>query len=104
MSVTSLVFGSYMARCRSLVARGKSFADALLDPSLQKSGLSLGRTLDVNHARPSSSNIGLCTLAPLLQIASSPQYGEGADMAVKSWRAPGWNLRPVPICRWLGSA
>src|SRR6266699_2619579 len=79
MSVTSLVFGSYMARCRSLVARGKSFAEGLSDPSLQKAGLSLGRTLDVNHTRPSSSNIGLCTLALLFQIASSPQYGESAS-------------------------
>src|SRR5439155_6550606 len=41
--------------------------------------ISLGRTLDVNHTRPSSSNIGLCTLALLFQIASSPQYGEGAS-------------------------
>jgi len=39
-----------------------------------------GRTADVNHTRPFPSNIGLCTLLRLVQIASSPQYGEGCGM------------------------
>jgi hypothetical protein len=45
---------------------------------LQKAGLSGGRTREVIQTRPFSSNIGLCTFARLVQIASVPQYGEGA--------------------------
>src|SRR3989440_1041443 len=80
MSVTCLVFGSYTASCRPLVFSGNKTADGWLEPSLQNTGLSLGRILEVIHTRPFSSNIGLWTLAWLCQIASSPQYGEGAAM------------------------
>src|SRR6266576_7188691 len=78
MSVTCFVFGSYTASCRPLVLRGNRTAEAWLEPSLQNAGFSPGRILEVNHTRPFSSNIGLCTLARLCQIGSSPQYGEGA--------------------------
>src|SRR5712692_8400816 len=77
-SVTRFVFGSYTASCRPLVLRGNKTAEGWLEPSLQNAGFSLGRILEVNHTRPFSSNIGLWTLAWLCQMASSPQYGEGA--------------------------
>src|SRR5688572_5254975 len=74
----SFVFGSYTATWRFALLSGKSFADGWLDPALQKSGLAGGRTLEVIQTRPFSSSIGLCTFARLVQIASVPQYGEGA--------------------------
>src|SRR5438034_8190369 len=78
MSVSCLVLGSYMASCRPLRLRGNKTAEGWVDPSWQKAGLSLGRIREVIHTLPFSSNIGLCTLARLFQMASSPQYGEGA--------------------------
>src|SRR5207302_7330630 len=78
MSVTCLVFGSYTASCRPLVFSGNKTADGWLEPSLQNTGFSLGRILEVIHTRPFSSNIGLCTLAWLCQMTSCPQYSEGA--------------------------
>src|SRR5579864_2155888 len=77
MSVNCFVFGSYMASCRPLRLTGNNFADTRLDPSLQYAGFSGGRITEVNQTRPFSSNMGLCMLAWLSQIASSPQYGEG---------------------------
>ena len=55
-----------------------SLADGWSEPCLQKSGFAGGRTRDVNHTRPFSSNIGLCMLAWLSQIGSGPQYGDGS--------------------------
>jgi hypothetical protein len=78
MSVTCFVFGSYTASCRPLVLRGNKTAEGWLEPSLQNAGFSLGRILEVIQTRPCASNIGLWTLAWLCQMASSPQYGEGA--------------------------
>src|SRR5438552_14325590 len=52
MCVSLLVAGSYIARCRPARGSGNSFADGCVDPALQKSGLSLGRTADVIHTRP----------------------------------------------------
>src|SRR6266568_4911520 len=78
MRVAWFVFGSYIASWRPLLFSGNRTAEGWLDPSLQNAGLSFGRILEVIHTRPFSSNIGLCTLAWLCQIASSPQYGEGA--------------------------
>src|SRR5260370_9674057 len=78
MSVTCFVFGSYTASCRPLVLRGNKTAEGWLEPSLQNAGFSLGRILEVIQIRPCPSNIGLWTLAWLGQMASSPQYGEGA--------------------------
>lgn len=69
----SFVFGSYTARWRPELASGKSLAEGWLDPALQKSGLGGGRTLEVIQTRPFSSNIGLCTVARLVQIGSVPQ-------------------------------
>src|SRR5215208_6736292 len=69
----SFVFGSYTARWRPELLSGKSRADGWLDPALQKAGLSGGRTLEVIQTRPVSSDIGLCTFAWLVQIASVPQ-------------------------------
>jgi hypothetical protein len=63
------------------ISDGNSFADGWLDPSLQKSGLADGRTAEVIQTRPFSSNIGLCTLFLLVQMTSSPQYGEGFSIA-----------------------
>src|SRR5688572_2467349 len=77
MCFISMVFGSYIARCRPESLSGKRRADAWLDPALQKAGLFGPRTFDVIQRRPVSSNIGLCTLALLFQIGSVPQYGEG---------------------------
>src|SRR5713101_9721070 len=78
MSVACFVFGSYTASCRPLVLSENKTVHGWLEPSLQNAGLSLGRILEVIHTRPFSSNIGLCTLAWLCQMGSSPQYGEGA--------------------------
>src|SRR6267378_8022756 len=78
MRVTCFVAGSYIASCRPLVLRGNKTAEGWLDPSLQNAGFSLPRILEVIHTRPCPSNIGLWTLDWLCQIASSPQYGEGA--------------------------
>ena len=47
---------------------------------MQKSGFAGGRTADVIQTRPCSSSIGLCTLFLLVQIASSPQYGDGCGI------------------------
>ncbi len=80
MCVSSFVFGSYTARCRPAFAIGWSLADGCVEPSLQKSGLAAGRTADVSHTRPFSSNIGLWTLFLLVQITSSSKYGEGNGM------------------------
>src|SRR6266571_5558894 len=77
INVTFFVFGSYTASCRPELVSGKAFADGLLDPCLQKAGLSFGRIFEVNQTRPFSSSMGLCTLALLFQIGSSPQYAEG---------------------------
>src|SRR3954470_12723951 len=76
MCVIPRFAGSYMARCRLELFNGKSVADGWVDPSRQKAGFSGGRTADVIHTRPFSSNIGLWTLFLLVQIASSPQYGD----------------------------
>ena len=73
-------FGIVDRECRLARATGKSFADGWSDPSLQKAGLSGGRTADVIQTRPRSSNIGLCTLFLLVQITSSPQYGDGCGI------------------------
>src|SRR5687768_9896878 len=70
MCFISFVFGSYTATWRFELLSGKSLAEGWLDPALQKAGLSGGRTLEVIHTRPFSSNIGLCTFARLVQIAS----------------------------------
>src|SRR6266566_5585590 len=87
MSVTWFVFGSYIASWRPLLFSGNKAAEGWLDPSLQNAGLSLGRILEVIHTRPFSSNIGLCTLAWLCQMASSPQYGEGATTLSSALRS-----------------
>src|SRR3954470_9450790 len=78
MCVSFCVFGSYIARCRPARLSGKSLADGCVDPALQNAGLSGGRTADVIHTRPFSSIIGLWTLFLLVQIASVPQYTDGA--------------------------
>ena len=49
-------------------------------PPCRQSGFSGGRTADVSHRRPFSSSIGLCTLFLLVQITSSPQYGDGCGI------------------------
>src|SRR5262245_24138893 len=70
--VSFLVFGSYIARWREERPTGNTFADGWLEPSRQNAGLSGGRTADVIHTRPLSSNIVLWTLFLLVQIGSSP--------------------------------
>src|SRR4051794_20271657 len=71
------VAGSYTANCRPERSTGVAFADGRSDPVLQNPGLSLARMRDVYHSLPRSSNIGLCTVVWLSQIASSPQIGDG---------------------------
>jgi hypothetical protein len=36
--------------------------------------------VDVSQIRPFASSIGLCTLFLLVQIGSSPQYGDGSSI------------------------
>src|SRR5258706_3865502 len=79
ISVNFPVFGSYMERCRVARSIGKIFAEGWLDPFLQKSGFSNGRTRAVNHTRPCSSIIGLCRLVWLSQIGCGPQCTEGCS-------------------------
>src|SRR4051794_31266916 len=74
MSLSSPVFGSYIASWRPALASGNSLADGWFDSALHTSGLSGGRIVDVIHTRPRASIIGLCTLFLLVQIGSSPQY------------------------------
>src|SRR5688572_25272339 len=81
MWVSFLDFGSYICRWRLDRPIGVSFADGCVDPSLQKAGLSNGRTAEVSHRRPWWSSIGLWTLFLLFQIGSVPQYGEGAAIS-----------------------
>src|SRR4051794_10354808 len=81
MCEISPLLGSYIARCRPALSSGKSFADGCVDPSRQKSGLAAGLTAEVIHTRPFSSSIGLWTLLRLVQIGSSPQYGDGFGIA-----------------------
>src|SRR5437868_14633278 len=57
---------------------GNILADGCSEPVLQKAGFSGGRTREVNHTRPVSSNIGLCMLVWLSQIGSGPQCGDGS--------------------------
>ena len=45
---------------------------------MQNAGFSGDRTAEVSHSRPFSSSIGLWTLFLLVQIGSSPKYGDGA--------------------------
>jgi hypothetical protein len=47
---------------------------------LQKSGFGAGRTVEVIHTRPFSSNIGLWTLFLLVHGASVPKYGDGCSI------------------------
>src|ERR1051325_10124641 len=81
MCVSCLVFGSYMASWRPETFNGNSLADGCVDPCLQKSGFSPGRTVEVIQTRPCSSIIGLCTLFLLVQMTSLFQYGEGAGIS-----------------------
>jgi hypothetical protein len=73
MCFISFVFGSYTASWRGEPFSGNSCADGWLEPASQKAGLSGPRTLEVIQTRPFSSNIGLCTFARLVQMASVPQ-------------------------------
>ena len=77
MSVTCFVAGSYTASCRPERSTGVALAEGRSDPALQYAGLSAPRIRAVIHNRPRSSNIGLCTVVWLSQIASSPQMGDG---------------------------
>src|SRR5512138_84157 len=70
------VFGSYIAACRTASFIGKRLADGWLDPALHQAGVAGGRMRAVIHSRPWPSNIALCTSLRLVQIASSPQYGD----------------------------
>src|SRR5260370_2926567 len=72
-------FGSYIASWRPLRVTGKSFAEGCDEPSLQNDGLSGGRMTEVNQTRPLPSNMGLCMLAWLSQMASLPHYGVGCS-------------------------
>src|SRR6187431_1700303 len=80
MCVSFLVCGSYICRCRLALSSGYTLAEGCVDPSLQNAGLSNGVTAEVSHNRFCSSSIGLCTLFLLVQITSSPQYGEAAGI------------------------
>src|SRR6516164_8232248 len=77
MSVILPLLGSYMEKWRVDCSIGVSFAEGWSEPLRQKSGLANWPTREVNQTRPVSSIIGLCMLAWLSQITSSPQYGDG---------------------------
>ena len=76
-------------------ASGNSFADGCAEPALQTSGLSGGRTVDVIHTRPRSSSIGLCTLFLLVQIGSSPQYGDALRSSAAAFATGVFGSRTV---------
>src|SRR5688572_29196019 len=80
--VSFFVLGSYTARSRPERSTGNTFADGCDEPCLQTGGLSNGRTAAVSHTRPFSSSIGLWTFVLLVQIGSSPQYGDVAPGCV----------------------
>ena len=63
------------------MATGNSFADGCVEPSLHSGGFADGRTAEVSHTRPLWSSIGLWTLFLLVQITSSPQYGDDSGIA-----------------------
>src|SRR4051812_15083221 len=71
------VFGSYIAAWRTASFIGNSFADGRLEPARQYAGVAGGRIRAVIHRRPWPSNIALCTSLRLVQMFSSPQYGDG---------------------------
>ena len=60
-----------------LCSSGNSLADGMVEPCLQKSGLSRPRTAAVSHTRPFLSNMELWLLTLVSQIFLSPQYGDG---------------------------
>src|SRR5262245_40810804 len=70
------VFGSYIAAWRTASFIGNRFADRWLEPALHHAGVAGGRIRAVIQRRPCPSNIALCTSLRLVQIASSPQYGD----------------------------
>src|SRR6187431_1737715 len=80
MCVSFFVCGSYICRWRLELSSGNAFADGCVDPALQTAGFSNGATADVSQSRLFSSSIGLCTLFLLVQIGSSPQYGDGCGI------------------------
>src|SRR5262249_43540285 len=73
ISVILPVAGSYIERWRVACSIGVSLADGWSEPLRQKSGLENWPMREVNQTRPVSSIIGLCMLAWLSQITSSPQ-------------------------------
>src|ERR1700691_3768319 len=80
MVTLCLVAGSYMDNWRPELARGVSFAETRSEPALQNAGSTLpGRIRAVYHRRPLPSNIGLCTVVWLSQMASSSQNVEGCN-------------------------
>src|SRR5262245_21937745 len=80
MCVIFFVAGSYIASWRPLRWSGNALADGCVEPSLHHAGFSGPRTADVSHNRFFSSSIGLWTLFLLVQITSSPQYGDGCGI------------------------
>src|SRR5262249_33393263 len=75
--VTCFVFGSYISICRLLVVMGNATADGCVEPWRQKACVSVGRTRDAIQTRLWPSIAKLCDVVCAVQIASSPQYGDG---------------------------
>ncbi|PYR72811.1 MAG: hypothetical protein DMF87_27215 [Acidobacteria bacterium] len=78
MVVIFFVFGSHICISRLLCAIGTSFADGWLDPSRHHAAVSDGRIRAATHTRASLSIAKLCETDWLFQMASSPQYADGA--------------------------
>src|SRR4029077_8465998 len=76
--VVCLVLGSYISRPRWPWLVGKSLADAWSNPARHQAGVSGFRMRAAAQTRPCLSIEKLCTVVLLFQIASSPQYGDGA--------------------------
>src|SRR5512147_2390074 len=74
---TFLVFGSYICIWRPLCSSGNACAEGWLDPLRQKSAVGFGRIRAAIHTRLCPSIAKLCAVVWLVQIASSPQYGDG---------------------------
>src|SRR6185436_4939336 len=80
--VVCRVFGSYTSRPRWPWLIGISFADALSDPARHHAGVAGLRIRAAAQTRACLSIAKLWTVVWLFQIASLPQYGDGAKGGV----------------------
>src|SRR5580765_5141026 len=82
MGVVCFVFGSYNSSCRPLCVSGNNFADGWSDPAWHHGIVAFCRIRDAAQTRAWPSIAKLWVLVWLVQIASSPQYGDGCGGGV----------------------